>query len=71
LTASREGTDHRRRILEHLERAQAEMPAPAAQASERQLKIPLIGEARRPDAPPAKRRRVKTEKPAQPRLDDT
>jgi hypothetical protein len=40
--------DHRRRILEHLEKMEAEKPAPEPAPSDPQLKIPLIGEVRRP-----------------------
>jgi hypothetical protein len=61
--------DHRRRILEHQQRVAAEQQTPDATSSEPQLKMPLIGEVRRPEAPiPPKRRRPKRKKPIQPQL---
>jgi hypothetical protein len=61
--------DHRRRILEHLEKMEAEKPAPEPAPSDPQLKIPLIGEVRRPpEVSPPKRRARRTAKPSQPRL---
>lgn len=68
LTASREIRDHRRRILEHQEKIAAERRAQAAQSTEPQLTMRLIGEVRRPEPSPPKRRRPRTNKPVQPEL---
>jgi hypothetical protein len=63
--------DHRRRILDHLEKIEAEKPT-SKPPSDPQLKIPLIGEVRRPpEPPPPKRRARRTAKPRQPRLGET
>jgi hypothetical protein len=63
-----ESRDHRRRMLEHQERVAAEQRAAAASPMDPQLKIPLIGEVRRPEPSPPKRRRPKASKPVQPGL---
>jgi hypothetical protein len=61
---------HRRRVLEYQERAAAaERSVPPAGPSEPQLKIPLIGEAKRIGAAPQpKRRRPRAKKFVQPEL---
>lgn len=60
--------DHRKRILEHQE-AQARRKE-AVHAGDPQMKIPLIGEVRRPEPEPPKRGRRRTKKPIQPTLGD-
>jgi len=70
MAASRDGSDHRRRILEHQEKIAAERRASGAEPIEPQLKIPLIGEVRRPQPDTPKPRRPRTKKPVQPRLGD-
>jgi hypothetical protein len=64
------GSDHRRRMLEHQERIEAEkeagqtpLPAPKSQ-----LDIPLIGTARPPEDPALARRKRRAKKPVQPRF---
>jgi len=71
LAASREVRDHRRRILDHQERMEATPRTPAAEAADPQLKIPLVGEVRRPKLSPPPRRRPRTKKPVQPQLGET
>jgi hypothetical protein len=61
--------DHLRRMLDHQEKIEAQKPD-FHPPSDRQLKMPLIGEVRRPEPAPPKRPRPKTKKPAQPRLQD-
>jgi hypothetical protein len=63
--------DHRRRMLEHQERVEAERRSLAAQPSEPQLKIPLIGEVRRLEPSPPKRRRPRSIKGIQPKLGES
>jgi hypothetical protein len=58
-------------MLEHQERIDAERRSLAAQPSEPQLKIPLIGEVRRPEAPPPKRKRPRSIKAVQPKLGES
>jgi hypothetical protein len=60
--------DHRKRILDHQERIAAK-PRDAL-PSDPQMKIPLIGEVRRPDPAPSKRARRRVKKPNQPQLGD-
>jgi hypothetical protein len=67
LAASRE-TDHRRRVLDHQEKVAAERRKLAAEISDPQLRMPLLGEVRRTESPPPKRRRPRTKKPVQPEL---
>jgi hypothetical protein len=59
--------DHRKRILDHQEKAAAEQRN-AVPPSDPQLKIPLIGEVRRPEPPPPRLRRPRAKKLAQPEL---
>ena len=70
--------DHRRRILDHLEKSRAEN-RDSQPSSDPQLKIPLVGEVRQPanaapgnaapaHAAPAKRRNRRLAKPVQPKL---
>jgi hypothetical protein len=66
-----ESRDHRRRMLEHQERVAAEQRAAAARPMDPQLKIPLIGEVRRPEPSPPKRRRPRASKPVQPGLGES
>jgi hypothetical protein len=66
-----ESRDHRRRMLEHQERVAAEQRAAAARPTDPQLKIPLIGEVRRPEPAPPKRRRPRASKPVQPGLGES
>lgn len=62
--------DHRRRILDHLEKIEAEKPVSKA-PRDPQLKMPLIGEVRRLDpAPPKRGRQQRVKKPNQPQLRD-
>ena len=68
LAASPEVRDHRRRILDHQEKVEAEQRTAAAQPSEPQLRIPLIGEVRRPEPATPKRKRSRAKKPVQPDL---
>jgi hypothetical protein len=63
-----ESRDHRRRMLEHQERVAAEQRAAMARAADPQLKMPLIGEVRRPEPAPPTRRRPRPSKPVQPGL---
>jgi hypothetical protein len=67
---SREVQDHRRRILDHQEKVAAQQRAPAPQSADPQLQIPLIGEVRRSDASPPKRKRPRLKKPIQPKLEE-
>jgi hypothetical protein len=61
--------DHRRRILEHQEKVEAEQRTlPVLQRSEPQLQIPLIGEVRRPEPPAPKRKRRGAKTASQPDL---
>jgi hypothetical protein len=70
MTASeRDIGDHRQRILEHQE-AQRKRQEASPQRGDPQLKIPLIGEIRRPEAAPPKRARQRVKKPSQPQLRD-
>jgi hypothetical protein len=66
LAASRDISEHRRRILAHQEKLAADQRT--SEASDPQLRIPLIGEVRRPEPQAPKPRRAKTQKPPQPRL---
>jgi len=66
-----ESRDHRRRVLEHQERVAAEQREAGARPTDPQLRIPLIGEARRPEPPPPKRRRPRTDKSVQPGLGES
>lgn len=66
-STARNISDHRRRILDHLE-TQTRQPETTQQAGDPQMKIPLIGEVRRPEADPPKRARRRTKKPIQPKL---
>jgi hypothetical protein len=62
---------HRRRVLEHQAKAEADKsaPTPVPASSDPQLKIRLIGEVRRNDeAAEPKRSRQRPRKPAQPDL---
>jgi hypothetical protein len=68
---SGDGGDHRRRVLEHLEKAASETCGPGSTPSDRQLKIPLIGEVRRPEPATPKRERRRSAEPFQPRLEDS
>jgi hypothetical protein len=61
--------DHRKRILDYQEQVAADQRD--ALPCDPQMKIPLIGEVRRPDPAPAKRTRQWVKKPTQPRLRDT
>jgi len=56
-------------MLDHQEKIETERPV-AAQPADRQLKMPLIGEVRRPELAPPKRLRSRKKPPAQPRLED-
>jgi hypothetical protein len=60
--------DHRRRILDHQERVATEQRTADAKPLDPQLRIPLIGEVRRPEPTPPKRRRTKHKRPVQPQL---
>jgi hypothetical protein len=60
--------DHRKRILDHQERVAAKQRD--ALPPDLQMKIPLIGEVRRPDPAPPKRARQRMKKPNQPQLRD-
>ena len=66
-----ESRDHRRRVLEHQERVEAEQREAAARPKDPQLRIPLIGEVRRPEPSPPKRRRPRTSKTVQPGLGES
>ena len=66
---SQAARDHRRRILDHQQKVQAEQRA-SGQPSDRQLKIPLIGEVCRPAEPAPKASRSRPKKPVQPKLGD-
>jgi hypothetical protein len=66
--SSRVSRDHRQRILDHQEKIEAEQRAPLAPSSDRQLKIPLIGEVRRTEPSPPKRPRRRTKTHVQPPL---
>jgi hypothetical protein len=70
LAASPKAGDHRRRILDHQEKVEAQRRAPptAPQSSEPQLRIPLIGEVRRPEPAASKPKRPRGKKPVQPDL---
>jgi hypothetical protein len=61
--------DHRKKILDHQERVAAEQ-RDVQRPSDPQMKIPLIGEVRRPDPAPPKRGRRWVKKPNQPQLRD-
>jgi len=71
LAASREVRNHRRRMLEHQEQVEAAQHSQAEQPSDPQLKIRLIGEVRRPEPAPPKRRRSRKSKSIQPKLTET
>ena len=60
---------HRRRILEHQQQAEVRRNTAAA-PPDPQLKIPLIGEVRRPADPTTKPARPRAKKPAQLELTD-
>jgi hypothetical protein len=63
--------DHLRRVLEHQEKIDAERQGCDRQHVDPQLKMPLIGEVRRPGAaPPPKRARPRKKTYTQPRLED-
>ena len=65
---SRVAHDHRRRMLEHQERVEATATA-RLQPSDPQLKIPLIGEVRRPVEPALPiSKRPKAKRRIQPKL---
>lgn len=66
---SQAARDHRRRMLDHQEKVDAEQRN-SSQSSDRQLKMPLIGEVRRPAEPAPKTTRSRTKKSAQPKLGD-
>ena len=67
---SQAARDHRRRIIEHQQQAEAQRQ-PTAAPPDPQLEIPLIGEVRRAAAiPTAKPARARSKKPAQPKLTD-
>jgi hypothetical protein len=69
LTASPKVGDHRRRILEHQEKVEADHRTPQPERPpEPQLRIPLIGEVRRPEPAAPKRKRSGAAKPIQPDL---
>jgi hypothetical protein len=51
------GQDHRKRILEHQERMKAEQNAPTQEPTDRQLKMPLIGEVPRVEEKPRSKRK--------------
>jgi hypothetical protein len=68
--SARDTEDHRRRMLDHQERVHARREAANLQPSDPQLKIPLIGEVRRSEPAPPKRKRQRASKPAQPQLGD-
>jgi hypothetical protein len=61
--------DHLRRMLDYQEKIRADQPI-AQPPPERQLKMPLIGEVRRPEPAPLKPKRPRTKKLLQPRLED-
>jgi hypothetical protein len=61
--------DHRKRILDHQERVAAEQ-RDVQRPSDPQMKIPLIGEVRRPEPVPPKRARQRAKKSSQPQLRD-
>jgi hypothetical protein len=61
--------DHRKRILDHQERVAAKQ-RDARRPSDPQMKMPLIGEVRRPDSVPPKRAQQRAKKPCQPQLRD-
>ena len=67
---SERAQDHRRRILDHQEKARAEQSA-SSKPSDRQLNMPLIGEVRRPAEPAPKSARSRPKKSAQPKLADS
>jgi hypothetical protein len=71
LAASREVLDHRRRMLEHQEKVEAEQHTQAVPPLDPQLRMRLIGEVRSPEPSPPKRRRSRTNKPVQPELGET
>jgi hypothetical protein len=66
-----ESRDHRRRVLEHQERVAAEQREAAAHPKDPQLRIPLIGEVRRPEPSPPKRRRPRMTRSVQPGLGES
>jgi hypothetical protein len=63
--------DHRHRILEHQQRLEAELRPSGGRPTDPQLKIPLIGEAMKPEPPAPKRKRQRAKKPVQLRLGGT
>jgi hypothetical protein len=67
--SARDITDHRRRVLDHQE-VQGKRREASSQPAEPQLTIPLIGEVRRPDPAPPKRKRARMKKPNQPQFRD-
>jgi hypothetical protein len=65
----RDAIAHRRRVLEHQAKVEAERGTPVPHSSETQLKIPLIGEVKPGGgAEQPKRKRGKTSRPVQPEL---
>ncbi len=68
-SSARDISDHRRRVLDHQE-VQRKQREATSQPAEPQMKIPLIGEVRRPDPAPPKRKRPRAKKPNQPQFRD-
>jgi hypothetical protein len=68
---SRVSRDHLQRILDHQEKREAEQDVPSSLSSDPQLKIPLIGEVRRIEPTPPKRRRRRTKTHIQPTLGES
>ncbi|WP_428539746.1 hypothetical protein [Rhodopila sp.] len=66
---SQAARDHRRRIIEHQQQAEAQRK-PTAAPPDPQLEIPLIGEVRSAAKPAAKPARARSKKPAQLKLTD-
>jgi hypothetical protein len=65
----RDAIAHRRRVLEHQAKVEAERGTAVPNPSEAQLKIPLIGEVKPSGgAEQLKRKRGKTPRPVQPEL---
>ncbi|MGD0104523.1 MAG: hypothetical protein ABSC06_10845 [Rhodopila sp.] len=62
--------DHLRRMLDHHEKIAAEQRDSNPKPVDPQLKMPLIGEARRLEPPMPKRGRPRTKKPIQLKLGD-
>lgn len=66
----RDARDHRRRVLEHQAGLAADRRAPDAGPADPQMRISLIGEARRGDGAPPPKRRKRAAPPVQPKLGD-